>query len=383
MNITHFIDDVGWKGGIETYVLNLIPRLDEKGINQSILYNSKEKDIGIGSHCTLYKKDKIKDIKSVLKREKTDVVHVHNIFDKSMMEEIKNEVNIVFTTHNYKLICPATNFYLKNTREICNISCSWKCFFTSAGYRCMPLRPPYIFRSYSFSKWALNNESYISHLVCPSKYAKKRHVEAGFEKSLMSVVPYFCSLCTVQEPEIPKENTITFMGRIRSYKGWEEFLKILSYLPKDVKGKMIGDFNNKKTKKVKGMANKLNVSERLTLRKWVDRSNIRDVFRETSVFVFPSIWPETLGIVGIEALSSGVPVVAFDVGGVEEWLINRKTGFFAEVKDCKTAADNVLNLIHDRSKMRSIGSNGIELVESKFSIERHINKIKSVYKKIT
>lgn len=379
MNVTHLVDNLEWAGGLETYVLNLIPELAKRGVNQSVVFNEKSDEVGVEGYCKLYKNNDSLGVESALKKEKTDIIHVHNIYNKELFDKVKNDYKIIFTTHNYKLVCPATNFFLKNTGEVCNISCSWKCFFTSMGYRCMPLRYPHVFNSYNFSKWALDNEENISHLVCPSKYAKERHKEAGFSDSLMSVVPYFCSLPTVQKPNTPKEKVVTFMGRIRSYKGWEEFLEIISYLPEDVKGRMIGDFNDEKRRKVEKLARELCVRDRLTLENWVDRSAIRDVFAETSVFVFSSIWPETLGIVGIEALSSGVPVVAFDVGGVDEWLIDQETGFMAEVKDCESAAEHISDVIYDESKMKEMGNNGIDLVDSKFSIEKHTSEIENIY----
>lgn len=380
MRIAHFIDNLEWSGGIETYVLNLIPELSKKGVKQSVIYNQRKDNVDIDEYCKLYK-NKSLNVKEVLKSQ-ADIIHIHNIFDRKKINKIKKDFEVIFTTHNYKLICPATNFYLKNTKEICNISCSWKCFFTSLRHRCMPLRPPHIFNSYNFSKWAMRNEDNISHIICPSKYAKKRHVEAGFDKSSMSVLPYFCSLPTVSNPSIPESKTVTFMGRIRSYKGWEEFVKIVSMLPEEIRGRMIGDFDKTKREKVEEVAHELGVSDRLVLENWVDRSGIRDVFDETSVFVFPSIWPETLGIVGIEALASGVPVVGFDVGGVEEWLIDQKTGFMAEAKDCKTAAGHIENIIYDEGALRQMGKNGIDLVKSKFSLEKHIEKIAEIYQSL-
>jgi glycosyltransferase involved in cell wall biosynthesis len=44
------------------------------------------------------------------------------------------------------------------------------------------------------------------------------------------------------------------------------------------------------------------------------------------VLLVPSVWPEPFGLVGVEAAQRGVPAVAFDVGGISEWLIDGVTG---------------------------------------------------------
>ena len=62
---------------------------------------------------------------------------------------------------------------------------------------------------------------------------------------------------------------------------------------------------------------------------------------QSNVLVFPSVWAETLGIVGLEALAHGVPVVASDVGGVREWLDDEKTGFLVPPKSPQAIASAI------------------------------------------
>ncbi len=50
------------------------------------------------------------------------------------------------------------------------------------------------------------------------------------------------------------------------------------------------------------------------------------MLRTADLLVVPSLWPEPLGLVGLEAASYGVPALAFDSGGIREWLIDGETG---------------------------------------------------------
>ena len=185
-------------------------------------------------------------------------------------------------------------------------------------------------RSYSFAQWGMTNSSRISHLICPCRFAAAKHRQAGFGEDRISVVPYFCELQPLAQPRpLPANPMVTFLGRITKYKGADLFVEMLGRLPSNVRGQIVGDMNEKNRAWLGELAQRHHVEDRLVLRAWVDRANIRSVFEETTVFVFPSIWPETLGIVGLEALATGVPVVAFDVGGVTEWLRPGETGILA------------------------------------------------------
>jgi glycosyltransferase involved in cell wall biosynthesis len=59
---------------------------------------------------------------------------------------------------------------------------------------------------------------------------------------------------------------------------------------------------------------------------WVDAGERLRLFRAASVLAVPSVWPEPFGLVGLEAGSQGVPAIAFDVGGIGEWLADGVTG---------------------------------------------------------
>jgi glycosyltransferase involved in cell wall biosynthesis len=106
-----------------------------------------------------------------------------------------------------------------------------------------------------------------------------------------------------------------------------------------------------------------------------------ELFDQTSVFIFPSLWPETLGIVGIEALSRGVPVVASDVGGVREWCHNGETGYVVPPKDATAIASRVQRLLSDEQQLRAFGERGIELIRKKFHPQHHVDRLVSHYER--
>jgi glycosyltransferase involved in cell wall biosynthesis len=72
----------------------------------------------------------------------------------------------------------------------------------------------------------------------------------------------------------------------------------------------------------------------------------------------PSIWPEPLGLIGLEAAAAGVPAVAFDVGGIREWLSDGVTGRLVATPPLSSAAfaAAIVDCVSDRARLRSWGT---------------------------
>jgi glycosyltransferase involved in cell wall biosynthesis len=62
---------------------------------------------------------------------------------------------------------------------------------------------------------------------------------------------------------------------------------------------------------------------------WLSHPEKDKLLKQSDLVVVPSLWPEPFGMVGLEACMHGVPVVAFDSGGVREWLQDGVNGFLA------------------------------------------------------
>jgi glycosyltransferase involved in cell wall biosynthesis len=62
---------------------------------------------------------------------------------------------------------------------------------------------------------------------------------------------------------------------------------------------------------------------------WVSADDRARLLRSASLLAVPSVWPEPFGLVGLEAGAFGVPSVAYDVGGIGEWLAESANGWLA------------------------------------------------------
>ena len=71
------------------------------------------------------------------------------------------------------------------------------------------------------------------------------------------------------------------------------------------------------------LASKLKISDRVVFTGRVDHEKLESYYAAARLVVVPSRWPEPFGMVGIEAMARGRPVVAFDTGGIGDWLEDR------------------------------------------------------------
>jgi phosphatidylinositol alpha-1,6-mannosyltransferase len=96
------------------------------------------------------------------------------------------------------------------------------------------------------------------------------------------------------------------------------------------------------------------------------------------VFAFPSI-QEGLGIALLEAQATAKPVVAFNIGGVNEALLDKETGLLVK-QDSRELADAILKLLSDKSLRERMGHKGRAFVSSNFSWDVCTQRMLQVYR---
>jgi len=129
---------------------------------------------------------------------------------------------------------------------------------------------------------------------------------------------------------------------------------------------------------LRGLARELGVRDRLTFLPGDVRS--AEVLRNLDVFVFPAL-RESLGIPALEAMASGVPVVACGSGGTFEILRDGETGRLVPPGDEKALADSILALLEDGRLRRTMGEAGRETVETDFALDGMVEGTLAVYER--
>ncbi len=102
------------------------------------------------------------------------------------------------------------------------------------------------------------------------------------------------------------------------------------------------------------------------------------MYRCSDIFVLPSI-QEGQGIVLLEALASGKPAVAFDIGGVNEVIINGKNGLLVSNRNSEDLAEALLQLLDNSELRQKMGHAGRQFVEKNFTWDICTQKMLKIY----
>ena len=111
------------------------------------------------------------------------------------------------------------------------------------------------------------------------------------------------------------------------------------------------------------------------------RTDIPEILHTLDIFCMSSK-EEGLCTSILDAMASGLPVVATSAGGIPEVVSNGETGILTPIENAPAFADGVLNLISHETQAKQMGIKGLERVRSRFSIERTVEKTADAYRKI-
>lgn len=109
---------------------------------------------------------------------------------------------------------------------------------------------------------------------------------------------------------------------------------------------------------------------------WVD--DLRGVLRNWDVFALPS-HDEALPMAILEAMAEGLPVVATNVGGIPELVEDERTGYLVQPGDVEALRTALRRLVGDSELRLRLGDQGHRLAETKFSVQRMVAEIESIY----
>ncbi len=239
------------------------------------------------------------ELDRLLARLQPDVVHVHNVVNPAVLAWAAG-VDAVVTIQDHRFFCPGRGKWTADGR-VCGEAMGPE---TCAG--CFD-EPGYFEGILGLTAERLDAVRSL-RLVVLSSYMKRELIQVGIPAAHVAVVP---PVVHGLVPDVPADGPpcVLFAGRVVEAKGIREALDAWrrsgSALPFVVAGT--------------GPLRREIEAEGVAVLGWLDRRRLSAAYRRAAVLVMPSRWQEPFGIVGLEALTLGTPVAAWDSGGVREW----------------------------------------------------------------
>ena len=179
---------------------------------------------------------------------------------------------------------------------------------------------------------------------------------------------------------------ILFAGRLNEQKGVEYLIKSMAIVNQKIKNAKLliigqGEYRNKMQK----LANSLNLSNVEFLGP-IPHKNLVDYYNLTDVFVLPAvtskIGTEGQGLVLLEAMSCGKPVIGTDTGGIRFIIKNNENGLLARERDENDLAENIVKVLSNNKLKQKLSNNGIQFVKDNYSWNRIVKKFNRLYKEL-
>lgn len=127
------------------------------------------------------------------------------------------------------------------------------------------------------------------------------------------------------------------------------------------------------------LVEKLNLNNTVELAGFVD--SIADLMSAADVFVLPSA-AEPFGLVLLEAMALGAPIIAVNDGGPPEIVVDGETGLLVPPRDSDSMAKAIIEIVSDQSRAQTMGEAGRTRYEQLFTRERMARETRTVYEKV-
>ena len=183
--------------------------------------------------------------------------------------------------------------------------------------------------------------------------------------------------------EVEADFIVLYVGRLVYRKGVHHLVEAMKLLAKREPGILLviaGDGPLKRSLREK--VESLGLDKQVLFLGRVDDSLLPDLYRSSDVFVMPSLFGESFGIVALEAMASGIPVIASAIGGLKEIIIDGVNGILLRDVNPETIADEIYRLYLDDTLRLYLSRKAREHVEKNYSWRNITRRIEEEYVKL-
>jgi glycosyltransferase involved in cell wall biosynthesis len=284
------------------------------------------------------------------------------------------DVPIVLAVSDYKCVCPIGS-KLRPDNSVCTSPAGWVCH--EAG--CVSL--PHWIRDqprYALIKSAVGRAARV--MAC-SESVRRELERAGIEAECVYLPVPRPGITYAKSPAA--EPRILFNGRLDREKGVEELLLAFA---------RVSAANARATLRIAGrgplrtrletVARQLGVDGKVSFLGWQEPAQIEREIAEAWVVAAPSLWPEPLGLVALEAMVRGVPVIASAVGGFAEIIENGVSGTLVKNGDIAALAEGLIAILDRRHFAGGLPPAVVRRVSDRHDLTRHIARMRSTFTEV-
>lgn len=313
-----------------------------------------------------------------------DIIHCHGAAMIAMPELRKITRHLVATVESYPAVCPKGDRFYKGKEE-CRIKCSLS-KFVSCQRECheigkmknkwyLKYNPLFLALTYGYYK-KLQAALQDCHIIAISTYVQRLLAWHGLEST---VIPNALEIEKFQNREKGntqrKKTRILFVGSLISAKGPQILLEALRGLKCHLDMYGTGPLKNNLLEKIR--AYQLDA----TIHDPVPAAEMPQIYAQSDLVVFPSLWPEPFGRISIEALAAGTPVIASKIGGITE-VVTPDTGILVPPGSVSALKNALQRILADPKRGQKLAQKGQEQIAKMYGEETIARTMANLYQEI-
>jgi len=309
---------------------------------------------------------------------KPDVIHLHNIHKhltiSILYEAKKRNIPIVWTMHDYSLICP--NYTMLAGGKVCE-SCRHHNYLAPVIKRCV--KDSLLASAAAAMEKFLNDmqriDKKVDAYISPSQFLKDKFAEFGFDKGKIYYMPNFFNVSKKSIKQSFREKYFLYLGRISGEKG---IITLCEATKKaGVRLKILGEGP------IKNELEQHYVSDKIQFLGYKTGKPLAHIREDAWFVVVPSEWYENNPFSIIESFADGVPVIGARIGGIPELIQEGKSGFMFTPK----SVDELTDKLKIASKMSiaqrsQFGKNAKQFIKREYDPEKYYVNLMQIYKKV-
>jgi glycosyltransferase involved in cell wall biosynthesis len=309
-----------------------------------------------------------------------DIVHLQNIqghiTPSVVLEARKRELPVVWTLHDYKLLCPNSHFLVDKSVQICE-ACAGGAFYQAVLKRCKKgsLLASGVAMLEAYAHRMMRVTRQVGAFATPSQFLRQKLIDGGFSPGRVHHLPLFLpedAYCGNGDDE----GYLLFFGRLGPIKGIGPLLEASRQTP-DVSLVLAGRVEESLAGTLPSM-----LPPNATYVGMKHGDELQRLLCGATAVVVPSVWYENQPFSILEAFAAAKPVIASDLGGMSELVKHGERGLLIPPGDPGALAEAMRWMASHREDAHTMGEQALEYVSRNHSADAHYEKLTALYERV-
>ena len=367
-------------GGEDSVLLAESAMMRERGhaVHQYLVYNADIDGMSKASllKATVWNTATTVNLGKALDANRIHVAHFHNTFPlvspAGYYAARRRGIGVVQTLHNYRLLCPTSNFFRDGglCQECLGKSVPWPSI-AHGCYRDSRAATAAVAGMLTVHRAVGTYSRMVDIYIALTEFARRKFIEGGLPAEKIVVKPNFS-----EDPGVGghASGTVLFVGRLTREKGVEDLLnawKVVVDRRPGLRLRILGD----------GPCRSLEADGHVGV-EWLGWQTSDQVIRhmkDASLLVFPSVQREGFPMTIVEAFSTGLPVLTPGFESMTELVKDGYSGRHYRHSDPRDLANVLDHMIGDEAGLRALGQHARAEYDAKYTPRRNYEQLMAIY----